>query len=552
MVQSKCQSLAITNSQNLNIIFWNAGGLTTNKIIEYEQLLNIHNPDVFAVIDAGSFAEKQDKLNEYFKGYQLNLKKRDRKISSGMIVGVKRELSCSFKIIKEMSNSDRLEAVSLNVWKSKKKFPCVIIYNPPNNIGCFDVLPIEENCIFFGDFNSPSQRWGYNSTTNAGKNKENFIDTSTLEIIRSTIDDDYTFLSPIGSKTNPDLVLSNIKTQYEVHQNSIGIIGSHGHKIIKINIFDQIMKQLKETKSIPAWNFKKVNWEDYCDLSRKIFDESMITKNSDISEKKIRNAFLYCARRTIPKGKVANYKPFWNDKLTELSKARDDAFLKLDSQWSTVNKNHLMKCQNELDEELLSAKEKKFLNELESLDYRFASANTHKKISTMNENIFERSNSVLVKGDKIISDNKKKAQAFVKHFSKVSSGSTKMIAIRNDDETEPFSLEDLQEAVSSMDNNKAPGPEGIFVEFIKHLNINAAVIMLTFFNYILINGIPAIWRKATIVPILKPTKNPEDVASYRPIALTSILCKIYEKLIMKKLNKHLRKEKILDKAQGAF
>ena len=108
---------------------------------------------MFAVIDAGSFAEKQDKLNEYIKGYQLNPKKRDRKISSGMIIGVKTELSCSFKIIKEMTNSDRLEAVSLNVWKSKKKFPCVIIYNPPNNIGCFDVLPIEENCIFFGDFN---------------------------------------------------------------------------------------------------------------------------------------------------------------------------------------------------------------------------------------------------------------------------------------------------------------------------------------------------------------------------------------------------------------
>ena len=226
--------------------------------------------------------------------------------------------------------------------------------------------------------------------------------------------------------------------------------------------------------------------------------------------------------------------------------------LTLDSQWSVVNKNHLVKCQNELDEELLSAKEKKFLNELENLDYRFASSSTHKKISTMNENIFERSNSVLFQGDKIISDNKKKAQAFVKHFSKVSSGSTKMIAIRNDEETEPFSLEDLQEAVSSMDYYKAPGPDGIFVEFIKHLHINAANIMLIFFNYILKNGIPAIWRKATIVPILKPMKNPEDVASYRPIALTSILCKIYEKLVMKKLNKHLRKEKILDKAKGAF
>ena len=70
MVQSKYQSVAKQNYQentNFSICFWNAGGLTENKIIQFEQIIHQHDPDVFAVIDAGSFCEKEEKLNKFFK-----------------------------------------------------------------------------------------------------------------------------------------------------------------------------------------------------------------------------------------------------------------------------------------------------------------------------------------------------------------------------------------------------------------------------------------------------------------------------------------------------
>jgi hypothetical protein len=43
------------------------------------------------------------------------------------------------------------------------------------------------------------------------------------------------------------------------------------------------------------------------------------------------------------------------------------------------------------------------------------------------------------------------------------------------------------------------------------------------------------WRRATVVPILKPGKNPTNTESYRPISLTSCLCKILERIINKRL-----------------
>jgi len=42
------------------------------------------------------------------------------------------------------------------------------------------------------------------------------------------------------------------------------------------------------------------------------------------------------------------------------------------------------------------------------------------------------------------------------------------------------------------------------------------------------DNLPDEWKKAILVPILKPNKPANLISSYRPIALTSILAKIQE------------------------
>ncbi|GBM68871.1 putative RNA-directed DNA polymerase from transposon BS [Araneus ventricosus] len=57
----------------------------------------------------------------------------------------------------------------------------------------------------------------------------------------------------------------------------------------------------------------------------------------------------------------------------------------------------------------------------------------------------------------------------------------------------------------------------------------------------IINGIlklkyfPNNWKLATIVPIIKPGKNPQDPNSYRPISLLSALSKIAEAIILNRI-----------------
>ena len=64
--------------------------------------------------------------------------------------------------------------------------------------------------------------------------------------------------------------------------------------------------------------------------------------------------------------------------------------------------------------------------------------------------------------------------------------------------------------------------------------------------------IPKTWKHAIITPLLKKEKDPKDARSYRPGALTNILCKIFERMTYKRLVWYLEKEKKIDDRQFGF
>ena len=112
-------------------------------------------------------------------------------------------------------------------------------------------------------------------------------------------------------------------------------------------------------------------------------------------------------------------------------------------------------------------------------------------------------------------------------------------------------MTELKAAISSSKSN-TPGPDFIPMAFVKNLNSYNMRQLLDILNYFWKNGLPDQWKIATIIPILKPGKDPTDRSAYRPISLTNCLCKTMERVVKWRLQKYLDINNIIAPYQSGF
>ena len=112
----------------------------------------------------------------------------------------------------------------------------------------------------------------------------------------------------------------------------------------------------------------------------------------------------------------------------------------------------------------------------------------------------------------------------------------------------PFRLRDLRWSIMKS-KPRALGPDGIHNNLLKHLPEDTLKILNKLWTSA---DFPHQWRAATVIPIPKPNKNHTNPLSYRPIALTSCLCKVLERMINTHFIWYLEKSRILDKRQCGF
>ncbi|GBM79393.1 RNA-directed DNA polymerase from mobile element jockey [Araneus ventricosus] len=88
---------------------------------------------------------------------------------------------------------------------------------------------------------------------------------------------------------------------------------------------------------------------------------------------------------------------------------------------------------------------------------------------------------------------------------------------------------------------------------IKHLSTESQENLLYLYNRIWKEHyFPTFWQQATIIPLLKPGKDPTNPSNYRPIALTCCLCKLLEKMINCRLVYYLETNNFIHPSQSGF
>lgn len=98
-----------------------------------------------------------------------------------------------------------------------------------------------------------------------------------------------------------------------------------------------------------------------------------------------------------------------------------------------------------------------------------------------------------------------------------------------------FTFEELKAAIGKL-KNTSPGNDGITAKAIKSLSQENLGRILDGLNQMWNKcNVPISWKQALVVPIWKKGKPKNEITSYRPISLTSVFCKLFERMLLKRL-----------------
>lgn len=115
-----------------------------------------------------------------------------------------------------------------------------------------------------------------------------------------------------------------------------------------------------------------------------------------------------------------------------------------------------------------------------------------------------------------------------------------------------FTIKELKNSLKRS-SDTSPGLDSIHYQLLKHLPEQCLFILLNIFNYIWSSDtFPNIWRKACIIPIPKPGKDHKIPTNYRPIALTSCVCKTMERMVNARLVWYLETKHFITRYQSGF
>ena len=462
-----------------------------------------------------------------------------------------------------------LEAAGMRIFGLRKTIDIINIYAPPHTPITQNELQkitdnLNENKIILGDFNSHNRLWEFHCNRN---------DDNSLEIINFLADNDLTILND-GTDTRHDihtdkftaidLTFTNptlgIRSNWTVHND---LIGSDHFPIITEIEFKYQFNQYTHT---PKWKLDKADWDHFRTILRhkgiSIENEEDINKcNETLIE-----AILGASNDSIPKTKQKNKKaksvPWWNEQCAVAVFNKRKAYRKYRRYRTEYHYLRFKQLRSETRDLLDQTKKDKWIEFISILNHKTDSKTIWNMIKKINGKPFSPTNTLVVNNIRY-TDSKQKAEILTNEYVKISSNqsySREFVDLKTEHEPQidlvfeqmtkldndkaynaNFSMKELKTALNSK-KNTAPGADTIHYEMIKQLPEKEKFTVLKLMNKSWDEGkLPDQWKEATIIPFLKPNKDSNDPQSYRPISLTSAICKTMETMV------NNRAKKILDK-----
>ena len=558
--------LNILKQFGLLILLWNSRSLASN-VIEFNLLLNKTKPGIVCITETWFRLTS----SHNFKGYNLFRKDRFGSTGGGVAILVRQDIAVlpnNFTYYQD----GYLEALVVTVDIDDKNCNICVAYNPTENITEMEFTHyfngLGNNSIFCGDFNAHDPLW----TNRIGRHNSNFSGTSLMSSYISSLG--FNLLTTPGLKTcmsastglysTIDLMfgsgLFNIADEVVAHS-------SIGSDHIPIFYCFEVNPSLILSKSPHSWKLGGIKWAKWRKDIETEYDHNKTYSIPEFSQMLI-DVTLKNAPLKSSDIKPRFGKPFWSQQCSYMVALRRRARAQYIKSPSRATRSNFYKQAALTKRFLRKQKRQSWHNFCNSLD----STTPSKKVWNMFRKMEGKQNFdfqyPIVHNGLFMQNSNMIANVFANYYSTVSFNSTLEVtdprianltitaalsitsnAPYNDD----FNLEELHNAILSLNHDSATGPDNIHNKFFINLPQSLYIKLLETINASWGQGlIPDEHKQATLIPILKPGKDKHETASYRPIALLSCFSKLIERLVFNRLYAYLENNNLLNKNQCGF
>ena len=433
-----------------------------------------------------------------------------------------------------------------------------------------------------GDFNAHSPFWEKDSNIiTSNRLVENIVDSDLI-----LLNDGSITRIPDNSKHRATAIdLSFISPElsplcsWETYGDSLG--SDHLPIMISLTLTNKSNQTPDRTEDIiPKYNYKKADWNKFQTVIASHDLQNTLNENDDINKvySTFKELVIRAADLSIPKIKETKSSKhhgnvWWNDDCEKAVKNKKDKYKLYIKNKSEENHNEMKAAKNYCNKVINNAK-KEYWQSFCTKEVSTCndSKKIWKKIQDMKNNVRLPSFPIET-GDNQFPSDTEKAEIFADFFSTNSrieglspscrTFREKEEAILLDAETNsekniyinaPITMAEVQSAISALKNkNCSVGLDAISNEMIKHLPQNGVIFLHELFKKCWEFGIlPHLWKESVIVPIHKSGKSRKDKNNYRPIALTSHICKLFESIILQRLLHYCEKNNIIPPNQAGF
>lgn len=557
--------------QPLRILQWNAEGITRKKRA-LSARLHAEKIDV-ACIQETHLSPPNEKTrpshphkNISIRGYQTFNTPREGRTKGGVLIYVRETIQATPI---NVDTGQEAEIVGVLVRVDGKDIRIFNYYCPPDkNLSLYNMDLSCDHHIVLGDFNSHSPSWGYSDLNQRGEEVEDWQITLGLHLINDA-DDPPTYYSRAWRTTStPDLAFTSGELAPLVKRNVQEQLAGSDHRPILLTL--DLNAPSPQHSTTPRWNYKKADWDKFAILADK-YTSSIVSKSKKVnkSSDQFVKAVLKAAQEAIPRGARKDYKPYWNDTLQELhdevSKARDAVEIN-----PTIENNVILKAKTaKLKKETTASIRKSWHEKTSNLKLDRDGSKLWSLVRNLNSEDDRFTPITLEENGQMLTEQETR-NALLKQFQSVSNkdiDKPRNADVREETEklkqwaeepeedimSRPILKEELEQAMQEMVTKKAPGPDMITSDMLLHLGQKAKKKLLQIYNaswkYSIV---PQAWRKAILVPIHKKGKPKHQAGSYRPISLTSCICKLFERIINSRLTWFFEKNNKFCDEQAGF